>query len=580
MHPQATPAEVPLAEAAAPPGPPGGRAAAPPAARFEAAAAALEKASQVGPPDPSVLYMLAMAYKGLGKTVEARNALRKISKPDAAVALQMGLLSLAENQLAQAETEFARAWGMDNTSYEICYNLLLTQLTLGKAEGCLELIPRAVQLLDERAPRGAADAPPGHAAALVQNTTEDRRFLQVLYALMKVCLKAGPGGRPAELNPSRAEALLADLQPADEHRLLRVVRSLGQLDTVHTLLRTLSEARPRSMPVREAYVEAVLVKGKELIDRCLWTEAELLLRPLARERGFSRTSQVALYNLLGCCSAVTQDFDGALKSFQAALKLSPNDPRLEQNVALTYELQNDLGQADPHWNRYFDLLGRQTPTPADVPHYLELLAYESLSRLATKYAEKEKWASAVSYMQRAVQVRPTEPETLEQMFNLYKQAKRPQDARRTLDELRRLRPQEPQYELFELDLIDVKGLNDIEKILSEIDRMRRRFPDDARVEERAMKMVADVIPLMGNLCDQLTEQMGKVIDQVRHLPNYQINWAAVREVMRDLLKEFQKLRRITGKCLPLVNTDENRRIVRDLAEHIDKKMEACKSMGA
>ena len=50
--------------------------------------------------------------------------------------------------------------------------------------------------------------------------------------------------------------------------------------------------------------------------------------------------------------------------------------------------------------------------------------------------------------------------------------------------------------------------------------------------------------------------------------------------MRDLLKEFQKLRRITGKCLPLVNSEEHRRMVRDLADHIDKKMEACRSMGA
>jgi hypothetical protein len=93
-------------------------------------------------------------------------------------------------------------------------------------------------------------------------------------------------------------------------------------------------------------------------------------------------------------------------------------------------------------------------------------------------------------------------------------------------------------------------------------------------------MVGNVIPLMGNLCDQLTDQMSKVIDQVRNLPNYQINWSAVREVMRDLLREFQKLRRITGKCLPLVSNDEHRRIVRDLADHIDKKMEACRSMGA
>ena len=30
---------------------------------------------------------------------------------------------------------------MDKTSYEICYNLLLTQLTLGKVKDCLNLLP-------------------------------------------------------------------------------------------------------------------------------------------------------------------------------------------------------------------------------------------------------------------------------------------------------------------------------------------------------------------------------------------------------------------------------------------------------
>ena len=31
---------------------------------------------------------------------------------------------------------------------------------------------------------------------------------------------------------------------------------------------------------------------------------------------------------------------------------------------------------------------------------------------------------------------------------------------------------------------------------------------------------------------------------------------------------------------PLVNTDEHKRVIRELSEHIDKKMEACRSMGA
>ena len=79
--------------------------------------------------------------------------------------------------------------------------------------------------------------------------------------------------------------------------------------------------------------------------------------------------------------------------------------------------------------------------------------------------------------------------------------------------------------------------------------------------------------------DQLTEQLNKVVGQVQHLPRYQVDWSALREIMRDLTKEFQKLRRITGKCLPLVSNEEHKRIVRDLAEHIDQKIESCRSMG-
>jgi tetratricopeptide (TPR) repeat protein len=525
--------------------------------QYEVAAQVLDRAVQSGCQDPNVLYMLAIAHKRQGKLLEARNALRKIQRPDANVLLQMGLLSLQEQQLAQAEGEFARAAEMDPTSYEICHNLLLTRLTLGKVEDCLALIPKAIELLARR----AADT-----------QDDERRFLRVLQALLQACQK--------ENGDAREVSLLAELTSADEQRLLKVVRSLGQLDTVHTLLKTLTEARPRSGTVREAYLEAVLVKAKDLVDRCAWTEAELLLRPLSREKSGSRTTQLALLNLLGCCTCMTQDFDSAIKQFSAAIKLAPNDCRLHQNLALTYELKGELPQADPYWNRYFDLLDEQIPAPPDLPGYINNLTYESLGRLATRYSEKEKWSSALSYVQRARDLRPNDPDTLERLFHLYNQAKRPQDARRTLESLRRIRPGEPQYELYELDLIEVKGLNDIEKLLTEIDRILKRYPNDVRVEERAVTMVGNVIPLMGNLCDQLTDQMSKVIDQVRNLPNYQINWSAVREVMRDLLREFQKLRRITGRCLPLVSNDEHRRIVRDLAEHIDKKMEACRSMGA
>ncbi len=316
-------------------------------ARFEQAAQVLERAVQAGSQDPNVLYMLALAHKRRGKIIDARNALRKIARPDANVVLQMGLLSLQEQQLAQAEGELARAWQMDSNSYEICYNLLLTRLTLGKAKECLELIPRALELAEKRGGAAAAD---------------ERRFLQVLQALLQACEQ--------NHGEARFAPLLAELTPEDEQRLLKVVRSLGQLDTVLSLLRTFSEARPRSIPVREAYLEAVLVKGKELVDRCAWTEAELLLRPFSKEKTASRNTQVALLNLMGCCACLTQDFDTAARHFSAALKLTPNDPRLHQNLALTYEFKGDLAQAEPHWARYFDLLGKNVPGPIDLPDYV------------------------------------------------------------------------------------------------------------------------------------------------------------------------------------------------------------------
>ncbi len=526
--------------------------------QYQAAAQLLERAAQSGSADANVLYMLAMAHKRQGKLGEARAALRKIQRPDSNVVLQMGLLSLQENQLVQAEEELARAWQMDQQSYECCYNLLLTRLTIGKIEECLTLMPAALQLASLRP---------------AENREEEARFLLVLQALLQAC-RNGDNGAPAFASQ------LAELNDSDEQRLLRILRSLGQLDTVHTLLKALTAARPRSAAAREAYLEAVLVKARERIDRCAWTDAELLLRPLASEKCASKSTQLALLNLLGCCACMTQDFDSGIKHFSAAIKLAPNDPRLHQNLALTYELKGELPQSDPYWNRFFDLLDDRVPVPDESPRYREHLAFEGLGRLAGRYSEKEKWTSALNYVQRASNLRPNDPDTLERLFHLYVQAKRPQDARRVLESLRRLQPNRPQYELYELDLIEVKGLNDIEKLLTDIDRILKGYPNDAQVEERAVNMVGNVIPLMGNLCDQLTDQMSKVIDQVRTLPNYQINWSAVREVMRDLMREFQKLRRITGKCLPLVSNDEHRRIVRDLAEHIDKKMEACRSMGA
>src|SRR5262249_60639699 len=105
------------------------------------------------------------------------------------------------------------------------------------------------------------------------------------------------------------------------------------------------------------------------------------------------------------------------------------------------------------------------------------------------------------YIQRAARLRPSDPDTLERLFHLYNQAKRPEDARRTLKQLRELRPGDAQLDLYEIELVEVKNLSDIERRLAEIDRILKRYPGDARVEEHAVRMVGNVIPLMCNLCD-------------------------------------------------------------------------------
>src|SRR5207244_3000540 len=101
---------------------------------------------QGGCQDPNVLMMLALAHKRLGRLAEARQAWRKIARPDADVFLQLGLLSLREGQLAAAETELARARELGPNSFEAAYNLLLVQLAQGKLEACLALLPPAAAL--------------------------------------------------------------------------------------------------------------------------------------------------------------------------------------------------------------------------------------------------------------------------------------------------------------------------------------------------------------------------------------------------------------------------------------------------
>src|SRR5262249_52531824 len=187
------------------------------------------------------------------------------------------------------------------------------------------------------------------------------------------------------------EALLAELSPADEHRLIQMLAGLGQFDVAYPLLRRLAALRPQSPVAQNAYLELALLQVKALAHKGDWDEAKELLAPLGRVAvsaapdGAPRSTQIALLNLLGVACCMLQDFDMGIWYFDAALKKSANDAWLHQNLALAYEWQGRLDRAETHWNRYFDLLDRRVPVP-NLPNYLDALAFEGLNRLSDMYS--------------------------------------------------------------------------------------------------------------------------------------------------------------------------------------------------
>jgi tetratricopeptide (TPR) repeat protein len=536
---------------------------------LEDAARLLEHALKVGPADPNVAYLLALCRKRQGNTAAARAALRKIAEPDANVCLQLGLLSFAEKQFPQAAEEFAHAGQLDPSSYEAAFNLLLTRLCLGEVEGSDAVITTLLPL-----------AP----------SAEEHRFLTLLQALLRSALlppRSGPPPLPgsAPVNGvGHPGAVLASITTAEAERLLRMLGGLGRFDALYPLMRVLAASIPTNQAVHEAHLEVVLVHAKELADRCDWAQAEQLLLPLLTSTPAGSPHHHALLNLLGCCACMLQDYDRAVHYFGSALIRAGNDPWLHQNLALTHEMQGRFDLANRHWSRYFDLLdpkktrGASALPPVPLPHYVESLTFEGLSRLADLYSKKERWQTALGYLEQASALRPEDAEVLERLFHLYNQIRRPEDARRTLRRLRALKPGEPQFDLYELDVRDVRTLEDMDRTLTEIRRILAKYPNDMRVEEKAVGMVTNFLPLMGRMLDQLGSQLDSTVEQMRRLPNYQINWPAVHDVMRDLLRDFQKLRRLAGKCQSLVTSEEHRRTLRELNEQIDRRIELCQSM--
>jgi tetratricopeptide (TPR) repeat protein len=537
----------------------------------------LEQAVKAGNQDPAALYMLAMGYKHVGRFADARHILGKVAEPDAAVLLQRGILAFNDKEFPKAAEEFARAWDKDTASYPAAYNLMLSRLCLGQLD-------EAVEMLGKLVPIAPSD--------------DEKRFLGLLRSLLRQT--------NAEVLSADQEYLLGTMPAEEEARLLDMVVGLNQFDIVFALLSKLVAIRPTSDPAFRAYVGAALFQGRSLMERFQWEDASALLMPLRRRLESSPVRLDAFYvivmnNLLGTCAAMMQEFDRALTFFKQAQEAFQRDfssaggqtdrqqryvspqgiylgAMLEQNVALVHEWQGRLDQAEQHWNRYFDYLEHYFPRSAPA-EYLPTLAFEGCSRLADVLSRKERWTGAISFLQRAHRIRPADYETLERLFHLYNQLRRFDEARRVLRRLREVRPNDPQADLFELEVREVRKIDEVESMLNDLRRIMQRFPHEARVEERAGTLVNNLVPVLERIADQYAGQVNKVVDQMRRLPSYQINWPTVRDIMRDLEDKYLFLRRVAQKCLGHVTGEDARRDLNKLISHCDRKIDQCHSLG-
>jgi tetratricopeptide (TPR) repeat protein len=544
--------------------------------RWDDAARLFEQATRAGVQDPPALMLQALAYKHLGRTGEARQTLSRLNNPDANVFIQRGLLTFKDKEYAAAADDFQAALTRDPANFVAAFNLFLARLWDNKLD------------LARSALAGALTLAP---------TPGERRFLELVLILLQLL----PGGAP----PAEATAALSTITDDEEQRLLDLFIGLGRFEVAYPLLSRLVAGRPTSTRAFREFFGAVLVQAKQFLDRNQWEEAKILLAPVRRRIDQHRANLdpmllIALYQMLGVCSAMLQDFDQAVAWFRLAHEICSQQPGarpgpdqeprffspqgvpqlalIEQNLALVHDWLNKSQQAEAHWKRYIELLEANVANSRPSDH-LAILAFESVHRLADNVQKQERWQEALDLLQRAHRLRPTDYDTLEKLFNLFSQQRRPDEARKILRRMREVRPNDPQVELFELDVREVRSVEEIEPILQDLRRVSQKFPGDIRVDERTKSILYQLIPAMEKFAEQFNGQVKKVVDQMRRLPSYQVNWPVVRDVMRDLEDSYSMLRRAAQRMMTLALADDQRRDLQRLIAHCDRKIDQCSSLG-
>jgi Flp pilus assembly protein TadD len=291
----------------------------------------LEQAIEAGGPRPELVGPLARAHRRAGRLRDARRLLDCASADEPTLALERGLLALAEGQLLIAEKAFAAAAAHDPESAAAVINLTLMRLSVGRLAEAAELLPRAAEL-----------------AA----TPELRRWLTNLGVLASNAMNV-PAGWTVE----------------DDQAMLDGLRSLGRVESVEALFTAWQAIREQSRAVKQAEVELLPLRAKDRLDRGEAAVARELL-----ERYPGSHPPFLIRNLLGLSACYFQDCQRAVRHFQAALPPIGDDARVQQNLALVRGWLGDAERSGAHWRRFLELHAAQMAKPPGVADYHRQIA--------------------------------------------------------------------------------------------------------------------------------------------------------------------------------------------------------------
>jgi hypothetical protein len=235
-------------------------------------------------------------------------------------------------------------------------------------------------------------------------------------------------------------------------------------------------------------------------------------------------------------------------------------------------------QAETYWTRYLEAIDIRQPAPPGHLDYTQRLSHECLIRLASRNYDAENWAAALGYYERVRQFKPDDAEVLERLFHLYNQLRRYLDARVVLDQLRGVRSNTPQLELYEIEANEVKNADDVLRLLDEMERVVRKYAMDVTIAERANAILNNMISFMVSLEKQYREQLKKTEASLYELPSYQVNWPEVHGYLRDFRVRLAKMRRAIEKANTLATLEKHRRQLTDLRDRLERDVELCRTL--